>query len=121
MAEVIAGGHVLSCHDISDGGLLIALAEMCIASGMGASLDATKVGHPFAEGNGSYVLELHAQGVDQVQRLLSRHGASATVIGRVSATPRLELSSLTEFRSATYQLDVGVDELTRAWRGTLDW
>jgi phosphoribosylformylglycinamidine synthase len=33
-------------HDISDGGLAVALAEICIASGVGARVD---VGHPFSE------------------------------------------------------------------------
>jgi phosphoribosylformylglycinamidine synthase len=34
----ILGGKVSACHDISDGGLLVALAEMAMASGIGASL-----------------------------------------------------------------------------------
>ncbi|MGH3649103.1 MAG: phosphoribosylformylglycinamidine synthase subunit PurL [Acidimicrobiia bacterium] len=33
-------------HDISDGGLAVALAEICIASGVGASIE---TGHPFSE------------------------------------------------------------------------
>jgi phosphoribosylformylglycinamidine (FGAM) synthase-like enzyme len=121
VAEAIAGEHVLSSHDISDGGLLVAVAEMCIGSGLGASLDASKLSEPFAESNGRYVIEVHAMGVDQVQSILSRHGAVAEVIGRVSATPRLDVSSSTPSRSTRYELDVSVDELTRAWRGTLDW
>jgi len=32
---VIEQGFVLSAHDISDGGLIVALAEMCIASKVG--------------------------------------------------------------------------------------
>jgi hypothetical protein len=67
------------------------------------------------------VLELHAQGADQVQQMLSRHGGIVEIIGRVNATPRLEVSSLTESRSTKFELEIAVDELTRAWRGTLDW
>src|SRR5262249_53385180 len=29
MARIIRDGHVMSCHDISDGGALVAAAEMC--------------------------------------------------------------------------------------------
>ena len=35
----IGSGEVTACHDISDGGLAIALAEMCIASGKGAKVE----------------------------------------------------------------------------------
>ncbi len=35
----IRSGEVTSCHDISDGGLAIALAEMCIASGKGMNIE----------------------------------------------------------------------------------
>jgi phosphoribosylformylglycinamidine synthase subunit PurL len=36
---VIQAGHVAACHDLSDGGLLTALAEMAMAGGRGAMLD----------------------------------------------------------------------------------
>src|SRR5439155_14150710 len=31
VAKIIRDGHVMSCHDVSDGGTLVAAAEMCIA------------------------------------------------------------------------------------------
>jgi phosphoribosylformylglycinamidine synthase len=34
----IAAGDVTSCHDVSDGGLLVAIAEMAMAGGIGADL-----------------------------------------------------------------------------------
>ncbi len=34
----ILGGHVAACHDLSDGGLLVGLAEMCLAGGTGATI-----------------------------------------------------------------------------------
>src|SRR5258708_37200483 len=36
-AEILAG-RVSACHDVSDGGLLVALAEMAMAGGIGASV-----------------------------------------------------------------------------------
>ncbi len=42
--ELIAEGLVTAVHDVSDGGLLVALAEMAMASGIGAELDSA----PFA-------------------------------------------------------------------------
>jgi phosphoribosylformylglycinamidine synthase len=37
---LIEAGHVTACHDLSDGGLLVAVAEMAMAGGLGASLTA---------------------------------------------------------------------------------
>lgn len=37
--QLIADGEVSAVHDVSDGGLLVALAEMAMASGFGAKLD----------------------------------------------------------------------------------
>ncbi|MDI1288176.1 MAG: phosphoribosylformylglycinamidine synthase subunit PurL [Reyranella sp.] len=34
----IVGGRVAACHDLSDGGLLVGLAEMCLAGGTGATM-----------------------------------------------------------------------------------
>ena len=42
LRNAILKGFVLSSHDISDGGLAIALAESCILSGKGATIELTK-------------------------------------------------------------------------------
>lgn len=57
----IEAGRVGACHDISDGGLLIALAEMCLAGGMGARITAPADAPPahawlFGEDQGRYLL-----------------------------------------------------------------
>ncbi len=65
--ELIEAGLVSAVHDVSDGGLAIALAEMAMAGGMGAELE----GHPgftaaewwFGEDQGRYLItipDLHA-------------------------------------------------------------
>src|SRR5262249_43024081 len=43
---MIEAGHVAACHDISDGGLLVALAEMAMAGGAGAAIDAAPADIP---------------------------------------------------------------------------
>jgi phosphoribosylformylglycinamidine synthase subunit PurL len=35
----VRGGALSSCHDVAEGGFLVALAECCLAGGLGASLD----------------------------------------------------------------------------------
>ena len=56
----IEAGRVTACHDLSDGGLLVALAEMAIAGGLGASLSLPR-GLPahaaaFGEDQGRYLV-----------------------------------------------------------------
>jgi phosphoribosylformylglycinamidine synthase II len=37
--DAVRSGTLSSCHDIAEGGLLVALAECCLAGGLGAALD----------------------------------------------------------------------------------
>jgi len=41
--ELIQQGEILACHDISEGGLAVALAEMCFGGDVGAEIDVTQV------------------------------------------------------------------------------
>jgi phosphoribosylformylglycinamidine synthase len=57
----ILGGTVVACHDCADGGLLVAVAEMAMGGGVGATLDAVPAGLAphgfwFGEDQGRYVL-----------------------------------------------------------------
>ena len=58
VAALIAGGRVSAVHDLSDGGLAVALAEMAIAGGIGASVESLGPEHAFffGEDQGRYVL-----------------------------------------------------------------
>ncbi len=57
----IRDGKVAACHDCADGGLLVTVAEMAIATGIGATLNGAPAGVPahgfwFGEDQGRYVL-----------------------------------------------------------------
>jgi phosphoribosylformylglycinamidine synthase len=59
----IVSGAVAACHDVADGGLLVAVAEMAMGGGVGATLEAPPEGMPphgfwFGEDQGRYVLAL---------------------------------------------------------------
>ena len=54
-APPIAGGAITACHDVSDGGLAVALAEMALAGNVGALInrpDAVRRGRLFRRGPG---------------------------------------------------------------------
>lgn len=57
----VADGTVSAVHDISDGGLLVALAEMALASGFGVELDAAlSTAEAFGEDQSRYVVTAKA-------------------------------------------------------------
>jgi len=66
--EVVLGGiersAIVSCHDVSDGGLAVALAEMCIGGDIGAAVDLSRMEklrsdvRLFSESNSRWVVEL---------------------------------------------------------------
>jgi phosphoribosylformylglycinamidine (FGAM) synthase-like enzyme len=99
VGRLIEEGKVAACHDISDGGTAVALAEMCIASGYGFAFAET-IDDLFVEQPGWYLVEIR-EGVDA-------GSIPGQLIGHVTREPRFSDSIL-------------VHELTVAWRGTLDW
>ena len=86
---LIRAGKVRAVHDVSDGGLLVAIAEMALAGGIGAELQQPEPAVPghalwFGEDQGRYVLAvppLHAKDVLASARGL---GLPAHTIGRCS-------------------------------------
>ena len=55
--QLIGDGEVTAVHDVSDGGLLVAIAEMAMASGLGARLDGTfTAAEAFGEDQSRYVV-----------------------------------------------------------------
>jgi phosphoribosylformylglycinamidine synthase len=55
--SLIDGGHVTACHDISDGGVAVALTEMCLAAKMGATVALENTaGALFGEDQACYIV-----------------------------------------------------------------
>lgn len=72
--QLIKEGIVTTCHDISDGGLLVAIAEMAIAGRMGAKLKASPASVPdfafwFGEDQARYVLTLSPDHIGRLKDL----------------------------------------------------
>jgi phosphoribosylformylglycinamidine synthase subunit PurL len=71
----VRSGALSSAHDVAEGGVAVALAEACIAGGIGARVDLDGVAR-FAEGPGAFV-------VSAPREALAALGAAARVIGEV--------------------------------------
>jgi phosphoribosylformylglycinamidine synthase II len=84
----IEGGLVAACHDLSDGGLYVALAEMALASGIGADLELPErcdslAGWLFGEDQSRYLL---AVAPDRLPDLLERAARGGVLARRVGTT-----------------------------------
>ena len=108
VAGLIASGKVRAAHDVSDGGLAVAVAEMCIASNLGATIEEPGAGYGFDlfhPATTTYVLEM------------SESHAEATgwpIIGRVENEARLRVGQ--DNRSV---IDQPISKLATAWRSPL--
>ena len=85
-------GLIESCHDVSEGGLAVALAEMCIAGRLGATIDVLPhddlVTALFAESCGRLVVEVQPQRVAAFLKVMDDR---ALRIGTVNDTSTLEI------------------------------
>jgi phosphoribosylformylglycinamidine synthase subunit PurL len=84
--RLIGDGVATAVHDLSDGGLLVALAEMAIAAGIGARLDAPSAEAPahalwFGEDQGRYLLTVRGSQADEVIRLADLAGVPVNRVG----------------------------------------
>ena len=83
---LIAEGLATAVHDVSDGGLLVAVAEMAMASGIGAELEVPPLAaHAFwfGEDQARYVLTVPAAAADKV---VARARAGAVSVRRLGTT-----------------------------------
>ena len=83
---LIESGTVSTAHDVSDGGLLVALAEMAMAGGSGAQValpaNADAVSFLFGEDQGRYVLCASPAVADRILGEAQRAGVPAALLGR---------------------------------------
>lgn len=112
---LINKGHILSGHDISAGGLITALLEMCFANtdgGMEINLDVFAeedlIKILFAE-NPGIIVQIEDKKADSLLDLLEEEGVGIVRIGR----PTDERHILVSKNKATYQF--GIDYLRDVW------
>jgi phosphoribosylformylglycinamidine synthase len=87
---LISEGLISTVHDVSDGGLMVALAEMALASGIGAKIDPPAFQAPlawaFGEDQGRYVIAAPAAAADAVIAQAWVTGVPAAQIGVTGGT-----------------------------------
>ena len=109
----IRAGQITAAHDVSDGGLLVAVAEMAIAAGCGVQLSVPSAGRLerllFAEGGARVVVSVPEASWPALQAALQQAGCPVQALGRVQADPQLQLRV-----GDQDLLDVAIDALAHA-------
>ncbi len=104
VASLIARGLVLSAHDCSEGGLLVAAAEMCFAGGVGAAVDIAtmplangakrdSLSLAFCEDPSRYLIEVSKSALTEVIGALTKAGIAHSVIGETADDESLVVRS----------------------------
>jgi phosphoribosylformylglycinamidine synthase subunit PurL len=106
-----AAGLLDAAHDLSEGGLAIALAECCLSGGLGCqvSLPGDPFTELFSESPARAVLAVRPGAQQALASLAAEHGVPARVIGAVGGTSLVVTGSFA----------ISVGELAAAHQGTL--
>jgi len=100
--KCITRGLIKSAHDLSEGGLAVAAAEMCIGGRLGLDVVATLV-PPFSEVNGCLLVEVSPSDVNAFENEFD--GLPFIKIGEVTTAPVLKISDT----------EIAVDDLVKAF------
>lgn len=115
--EAIVSGLVESAHDLSDGGLAIALAESCISGHVGAKVNLSSQlkaeSYLFSESQSRVILSVNAKNVEKVKNIASKNNILCEMIGEVAA------DSLEINYQKKQVVNLSVDKLTKAWEETI--
>jgi phosphoribosylformylglycinamidine synthase len=122
--RAISGELVRACHDLSEGGLAVAAAEMAFAGGLGARLDVEKISSPlgaagpavalFSESNTRFLCEVAVDKAADFERMFDQ--LPLVRIGDVAGGNRLVIAA-----NGHSVVDAEICELKDAWQATFRW
>ena len=94
MQAQIAAGQIIAAHDISDGGLAVSVAEICMAANLGATLSCPDGGNPhgwaFGEDQGRYLITV--DNPDQLTTAAKVANVDVCIIGIITASDELKFA-----------------------------
>ncbi len=123
VTKAIDSGLVKACHDLSEGGLAVAAAEMAFASSLGLELDLREVPAKdinrsdfllFSESNSRFLIEVAPQDKAEFEKHMK--GKNCTSIGKVTKEAVLKIVGL----NGEVSIDATLDKLRHAWKKTLN-
>ncbi|SFJ47954.1 phosphoribosylformylglycinamidine synthase subunit II [Desulfomicrobium apsheronum] len=123
MHEAITTGLLSAAHDVSDGGLAVAVAEMALAGRIGADIDVDKIPaldcplpeqRLYSESASRFVVTVPDDRRDAFQALFAQDFMAA--IGRTTSDEKLTLRA-----GSAILANASVEDLAAAWKKTLDF
>ncbi|MBL4666077.1 MAG: phosphoribosylformylglycinamidine synthase subunit PurL, partial [Sneathiella sp.] len=114
--EAIHAGKITACHDLSDGGLLVAVAEMALAGNIGATLDFAGLGSDlplhtkcFAEDQARYIVTATSE---MAEKLLENAQTAKVPLQIIGTTVHNELNIGTE-------LSISIEDIRKVYSNWL--
>ena len=127
----IRQGLIRSCHDMSEGGLGVAVAEMAFAGDLGAIVQLANIPCEedvdsdtcllFSESNSRFLCEVTPDAVKDFEALLSRTHQGQSIafarVGKVTGDNQMKI----EDRNGGTMVALPLDQLKEAWQNPLAW
>ncbi|MFC1931807.1 phosphoribosylformylglycinamidine synthase subunit PurL [Chloroflexota bacterium] len=125
LSKAMKKGLVRACHDCSEGGIGVAIAEMAFAGGLGATiqLKAVPLGEPigrddfilFSESNSRFLVEVAPGDKADFEKMMSGTGFAA--VGQINDSDMLEVYGT----KGKKNVSIPIVELKEAWQKPLRW
>jgi phosphoribosylformylglycinamidine synthase len=125
LSKATERGLVRACHDLSEGGLGVAIAEMAFAGELGATihLKSIPLGEPvdrddyilFSESNMRFLVEVTPESRDEFEQMMD--GIKLAAIGQVTDAETLEIYGLDGRRI----IAIALHDLKEAWQRPIRW
>jgi len=125
ISAAIAQGLLVSCHDCSEGGLAVAMAEMAFAGGLGIEADLRGLpkskdcvrtdAQLFSESNSRYIVEIEPENYNAFAKMMLNLPFGR--IGKVTEDKKLIIKT----ENGKTIIDSDIDSLKQAWQKTFDW
>ncbi len=125
LSTAIGMGLVRACHDCSEGGIGVSVAEMAFAGGLGATiyLKSVPLGEAierddfllFSESNSRFLVEVTPGSKDEFEKVMT--GVKLAAIGQVIDTEVLEIYGMDD----RLVVAKSIGELKAAWQKPLRW
>ena len=125
LAAATDAGLVRACHDCSEGGIGVALAEMAFAGGLGAELFLAAVPKTddvlrddvllFSESNSRFIVEVRPENKQAFEQKMA--GVACAAAGKVTNSAWLIVGGM----NGTVLLREDIAQLKRSWQKTFRW
>lgn len=120
LSKAIETGLVLSCHDVSDGGIATSIAEMLFSGCKGAEIDLKKVPKNnsikrddvilFSESNSRFIVEVNNENKKEFEKIMK--DVSLGVIGKIDDTSNMVVKGL----KGNVCIKANVEDLKKSWK-----